>query len=109
VESAAVGLLAGRFAAAERRGETLPPPPTTAHGALLAHVTGRLGVPGAPVDFQPMNVNFGLFPPIEDAVVGADGKRPRGKDKGLARKRALSRRAREHFDAWLGEAERIAA
>jgi methylenetetrahydrofolate--tRNA-(uracil-5-)-methyltransferase len=110
VESAATGLMSARFATAEALGGVaMPPPPTTAHGALLAHVTGRLGVPGAPVDFQPMNVNFGLFPPIEDAVVGADGKRPRGKDKGLARKRALSRRAREHFDAWLGEAERIAA
>ena len=110
MESAATGLMAARFAAAEALGGVaVPPPPTTAHGALLAHVTGRLGVPGAPVDFQPMNVNFGLFPPIEDPVVGQDGKRPRGKDKGLARKRALSRRAREHFEAWLGEAERIAA
>ena len=110
VESAATGLMAARFAAAEALGRApVPPPPTTAHGALLAHVTGRLGVPGAPVDFQPMNVNFGLFPPIEDPVVGQDGKRPRGKDKGLARKRALSRRAREHFEGWLGEAERIAA
>jgi methylenetetrahydrofolate--tRNA-(uracil-5-)-methyltransferase len=110
VESAATGLMAARFAAREARGGVAaPPPPTTAHGALLAHVTGRLGVPGAPVDFQPMNVNFGLFPPLEDPVVGADGKRPRGKDKGLARKRALSRRAREDFEAWLGQAERIAA
>src|SRR5438094_6906916 len=61
LESAAVGLLAARFAAAELRGETLPaPPPETALGALLAHITG-----GAEAEtFQPMNVNFGLMPPV---------------------------------------------
>ena len=61
VESAAIGLLAGRFAAAEALGQALlPPPPTTAFGALLAHITG-----GADEKtFQPMNVNFGLFPPL---------------------------------------------
>ena len=60
VESAAVGLMAGRFAAAEAHGQApVPPPPETAHGALLAHITG-----GASAEtFQPMNVNFGLFPP----------------------------------------------
>ena len=60
VESAAVGLMAGRFAAAEAMGQApVPPPPETAHGALLAHITG-----GAAADtYQPMNVNFGLFPP----------------------------------------------
>ncbi|QMW23010.1 methylenetetrahydrofolate--tRNA-(uracil(54)-C(5))-methyltransferase (FADH(2)-oxidizing) TrmFO [Sandaracinobacteroides saxicola] len=63
VESAAIGLLAGRFTAADLRGATLPPPPpTTAIGALLHHITG-----GAEADsFQPMNVNFGLFPPLHD-------------------------------------------
>ena len=67
VESAAIGLLAARFAAAERHGEAIvPPPPTTAHGALLAHITGGHieTIDAGPSSFQPMNVNFGLFPPI---------------------------------------------
>lgn len=64
MESAAIGLLAGRFASAELAGaETLPPPPTTAFGALLSHITG--GHLAAGGTFQPMNVNFGLFPPLE--------------------------------------------
>jgi methylenetetrahydrofolate--tRNA-(uracil-5-)-methyltransferase len=70
VESAAIGLLAGRFAAAERRGEAPDlPPPTTAHGALLAHITGGHveTIDAGPRSFQPMNVNFGLFPPLERA------------------------------------------
>ena len=66
VESAAIGLLAGRFAAAERLGRKLaPPPPTTALGALLNHITGghlSADGDGAARSFQPMNVNFGLFP-----------------------------------------------
>ena len=72
VESAAVGLLAARFAAAERRGEAMaPPPPTTAHGALLAHITGGHieTIDAGPSSFQPMNVNFGLFPPLADAAM----------------------------------------
>src|ERR671934_1319175 len=67
VESAAIGLLAGRFAAAERLGETISlPPPTTAHGALLNHITGGHveAIEAGRRSFQPMNVNFGLFPPI---------------------------------------------
>src|SRR6185437_16131695 len=66
VESAAISGLAARFAAAERRGEILAPPPaTTAHGALLAHITGGHieTIDAGPSSFQPMNVNFGLFPP----------------------------------------------
>ncbi len=76
VESAAMGLLAGRLAAAERLGRPLaPPPPTTATGALLAHITG-----GAEASvFQPMNVNFGLFPPLDDARGGRRGRRERYK------------------------------
>jgi methylenetetrahydrofolate--tRNA-(uracil-5-)-methyltransferase len=87
VESAAIGLLAGRLAAAERRGETLePPPPTTALGALVAHITG-----GADEKtFQPMNVNFGLFPPLPVT--------PKAKPE---RKPALARRALADLDAWL--------
>ena len=87
VESAAIGLLAGRFAAAEAKGEAAAPPPAeTALGALLAHITG-----GAVAEtFQPMNINFGLFPPLADA--------PKGRD----RKRAYCERALRAADAWLG-------
>ena len=110
VESAAIGLLAARFALADARGETPNPPPlASCHGALLAHVTGRLAVPGEARDFQPMNVNFGLFPPVEDAVTDEDGRRLRGKAKTIARRRALSRRALQAFEAWLGDGERMAA
>jgi len=65
VESGAMGILAGRLAAAERLGRSRPPPPPeTAIGALLAHITG-----GAEAEtFQPMNVNFGLFPPLTDEL-----------------------------------------
>ena len=73
VESAAIGLLAGRFAAAERLGELVaPPPPTTAHGALLAHITGGHveTIDAGPRSYQPMNVNFGLFPPLVRADQG---------------------------------------
>jgi methylenetetrahydrofolate--tRNA-(uracil-5-)-methyltransferase len=111
VESAAVGFLAARFAAADVHGRSQSPPPlTTAHGALLAHITGRLAVPGdGPRDFQPMNINFGLFPPVDQPLRDAEGKRLRGTAKTLERKRALSRRALHDFDAWLGEAKRAAA
>ena len=86
VESAAVGILAARFAAAELRGETIPsPPPETAVGALLAHITG-----GAESEtFQPMNVNFGLMPPITGRLKRAD------------RKRAYTDRARIALAQWL--------
>jgi hypothetical protein len=82
VESAAIGGLAGRFAAAERLGETLSvPPPTTAHGALLGHITGGHveTIDAGPHSFQPMNVNFGLFPPLARVPnKGPDGERLRG-------------------------------
>jgi methylenetetrahydrofolate--tRNA-(uracil-5-)-methyltransferase len=86
VESAAIGLLAGHFASAELLGrEAAPPPPTTALGALLGHITG-----GADAKtFQPMNVNFGLFP------------EPPPKTRGKDRKRAQSHRALADLDAWL--------
>jgi methylenetetrahydrofolate--tRNA-(uracil-5-)-methyltransferase len=87
--------MAGRFAAAERGGEALSPPPaTTAMGALLAHITG-----GAAADtFQPMNVNFGLFPPLEPEPGGK--RRLRGRE----RKRAYSERALKDIDRWLAAA-----
>ncbi|MBW8911203.1 MAG: methylenetetrahydrofolate--tRNA-(uracil(54)-C(5))-methyltransferase (FADH(2)-oxidizing) TrmFO [Sphingomonas sp.] len=90
VESAAIGLLAGRFAAAELLGKAIAPPPlTTALGALLGHITG-----GADADsYQPMNVNFGLFPPIE----GARGGRKRKAD----RKAMYAERAGEDLQAWM--------
>src|SRR5574339_1093250 len=97
VESAAVGLLAGRFAAAERLGETISlPPPSTAHGALLSHITGGHieTIDAGPRSFQPMNVNFGLFPPLARVPSrGPDGERLRGPAKTIARKRALAQRA----------------
>jgi len=86
VESAAVGILAARFAAAELRGETVQsPPPETALGALLAHITG-----GADAEtFQPMNVNFGLMPPLPGRLKRAD------------RKKGYTDRAREKLAEWL--------
>ena len=104
VESAAIGLLAGRFAAAERLGKPLEaPPPTTALGALVAHITGGHieGGGEGPRSFQPMNINFGLFPPIEEATTDASGKRIKGKERGAARKRLMAERALAEVDAWL--------
>ncbi len=92
VESASVGIMAGRFAAAERLGQTLEAPPlTTAMGALLNHITG-----GADAEtFQPMNVNFGLFPPLD--LKDARGRPIRGTDK----KRETTARALRDMDSWL--------
>lgn len=104
VESAAIGLLAGRFAAAERLGETVSVPPvTTGFGALLNHITGGHIVsdeePGKR-SFQPMNVNFGLFPAVE--APKTEGKRLRGKDKIVAKRHAITSRAIADCRAWLG-------
>jgi methylenetetrahydrofolate--tRNA-(uracil-5-)-methyltransferase len=81
VESAAVGLMTGRFAAAERLGRPIQPQPhTTALGALINHITGGHieTIDEGPRSFQPMNVNFGLFPPLAHAPKAEDGKRLRG-------------------------------
>ena len=89
VESAAIGLLAGRFAVAEILGRALTPPPAdTALGALLGHVTGNV----ATADYQPMNVNFGLFPPLDEV-------------KKKQRKEAYTARARASLGAWMAEME----
>ncbi len=107
VESASIGLLAGRFAAAERLGrEIVPPPPETALGALLGHITGgHLSTDEEPGkrSFQPMNVNFGLFPELEaGSIVRPEGlKRFRGKDKAIAKKKAMSARALSACKTWL--------
>jgi len=105
VESAAVGLIAARFAAAERHGETLlPPPPTTAHGALLAHITGGHidTIDAGPSSFQPMNINFGLFPPLAEPTYDHNGRKfGRGSAKNLARKSALSQRALADMARWI--------
>ncbi len=108
VESAAIGLIAGRLAAAERLGQELeaPPPPTTAIGALLGHITGGHieSIDAGPRSFQPMNVNFGLFPPIAEPRFDEAGKRLAGPERGLARKRALSARAERDLAAWMDRA-----
>jgi methylenetetrahydrofolate--tRNA-(uracil-5-)-methyltransferase len=105
VESAAIGLLAGRFAAAERLGKSLtPPPPTTAHGALLGHITGGHieTIDAGPRSYQPMNINFGLFPPLAQSPTRAvDGTRLRGTAKTLAKKRAISFRALGDLALWI--------
>ena len=104
VESAAVGLIAGRMAAAERLGAPIfPPPQTTAIGALIAHITGGhiAKIDAGPRSFQPMNVNFGLFPPLIEAVKHPDGKRLRGPEKARAKKMALSARADRDLAGWL--------
>jgi len=95
VESAAIGLLAGSFAAAEQRGEAPRlPPPTTAHGALIGHITGGHveTIDSGPRSFQPMNVNFGLFPPLRHGAA-RDNKKP-----------ALCARALADLDAWIAAA-----
>ncbi|AQT47075.1 MULTISPECIES: methylenetetrahydrofolate--tRNA-(uracil(54)-C(5))-methyltransferase (FADH(2)-oxidizing) TrmFO [Bartonella] len=104
VESAAMGLVAGRFAIADYNGvKPKLPPVTTAFGALLNHITrGHLPTEDTgKQSFQPMNINFGLFPPVE--VEKQDGIRLRGKEKILAKKRALTARALADCKTWLNE------
>ena len=104
VESASVGLLAGRFAAAERMGQTpASPPVTTALGALLNHITGGHleTIEAGPRSFQPMNINFGLFPPPTEPVKSPDGKRLKGPEKTKARKMQITERAKQDLTDWL--------
>ncbi|TCT34829.1 methylenetetrahydrofolate--tRNA-(uracil(54)-C(5))-methyltransferase (FADH(2)-oxidizing) TrmFO [Martelella mediterranea] len=109
VESASIGLLAGRFAAAERLGHApVAPPPESALGALLAHVTGghiSHEEEKGKRSFQPMNVNFGLFPELEPGslIDPETGKKPRGKAKSSVKKQLMAKRALDACKAWLGD------
>ncbi|WP_332640534.1 methylenetetrahydrofolate--tRNA-(uracil(54)-C(5))-methyltransferase (FADH(2)-oxidizing) TrmFO [Brevundimonas sp.] len=107
VESAAMGLLTGRLAAAERlaqsgRGRPLEAPPVhTAMGALVEHITGgHLEGPGGISKFQPMNINYGLLPPLEAPKVDEAGVKIPMKERGRAKKRLMSFRALEALKAW---------
>ncbi len=98
VESASMGLLTGRLAAAQALGRDLaPPPPETAMGALVEHITGG-HMEGS--KFQPMNINYGLLPPLEAPKVDEEGKRIHPKERGRAKKRLQSLRAIEALKAW---------
>ena len=108
VESAAMGLLAGRFAAAERHGRVLSPPPAeTALGALLAHVCGGHIAEGdgqgegKPRSFQPMNINYGLLPMMRETPRrDSDGRRIPPSERGRAKKKAMSERALRALEGW---------
>ncbi|MEM9330480.1 MAG: methylenetetrahydrofolate--tRNA-(uracil(54)-C(5))-methyltransferase (FADH(2)-oxidizing) TrmFO [Pseudomonadota bacterium] len=112
IESAAIGILAAKFAAAELNGESPNIPPiTSAMGSLLHHITtGHVSYDESGESnerskrsFQPMNVNFGLLPPLPDGTLKKpDGvKRWRGKEKSIAKKMAMSERALSDFTSWL--------
>ena len=110
VESAAIGLLAGRFAAADRTGRDAGvPPATTALGALLAHITGGHLLDaneGGSSSFQPMNINYGLLPPLDEApTTDAEGRKLKGKARGAEKKRLMSRRALADLDQWRATRE----
>jgi len=125
VESASIGLIAGLYAAADRRARALaPPPPTSALGALLGHITGghieaiepgEMFEPGETREpgtrsFQPMNINFGLFPPLAaPPTKKPDGTRLRGNEKTVAKKQAMSALALADLDRWIADHLRIAA
>lgn len=111
VESAAIGLLAGRFAAAERLGKPIDAPPaTTALGALIGHITGG-HLDGGKGSFQPMNINYGLLPPLENAAAKRrdDGSRMGAKEKGRAKKLAVGERALADLEVWVSGEKAIAA
>jgi methylenetetrahydrofolate--tRNA-(uracil-5-)-methyltransferase len=113
VESASIGLIAGLHAAADARGEELvPPPATTALGSLLGHITGghiETIEPGSR-SFQPMNINFGLFPPLATPPTKKpDGTRLRGNEKTVAKKQAISARALADLDRWIADHLRVKA
>ncbi len=105
VESAGIGLLAGLFAASDAAAQQIEAPPaTTALGALLGHITGGHieTIDAGPRSFQPMNINFGLFPPLASAPTKKpDGSRLRGPEKTIAKKQAISARALVDLDRWI--------
>ena len=105
VESAAIGLMTARFAVAELQGVKLAPlPQTTAFGALLYHITeGHIQWNDEPGkrSFQPMNINFGLFPPVEVTKPEGHEGRFRGKDKARLKKQTMAARALNDFETWL--------
>lgn len=104
VESAAIGLIAGRLAAAARLGRPLEPPPgTTAMGALVNHITGG-HLDGGRGSFQPMNINYGLMPPVETPKRDADGRRLGAKVRSKGRKLAMGERALADLAAWASDA-----
>src|SRR6478752_2091937 len=113
VESASIGLIAGLYAAAGARGASLESPPaTTALGSLLGHITGGHieTLEAGPRSFQPMNINFGLFPPLATPPTKKpDGSRLRGNEKTVARKRAISARALSDLDGWIADNLHFAA
>jgi methylenetetrahydrofolate--tRNA-(uracil-5-)-methyltransferase len=113
VESAAIGLLTGLFAASNMTGQQLDvPPATTALGSLLGHITGGHieTIDSGPRSFQPMNINFGLFPPLASAPTqGPDGRRLRGPEKTIAKKQAISARALADLDRWIATSLHVPA
>jgi methylenetetrahydrofolate--tRNA-(uracil-5-)-methyltransferase len=113
VESASIGLIAGLYAAADTRAQSLAPPPaTTALGALLSHITGGHieTIDAGPRSFQPMNINFGLFPPLaHPPTKNAEGVRLRGNEKTIAKKQAISARALADLERWIADCLHVAA
>jgi methylenetetrahydrofolate--tRNA-(uracil-5-)-methyltransferase len=108
VESAAIGLVAGRLAAAEALGETLDtPPPTTALGALVGHITGGHLGHGAG-SFQPMNINYGLLPEMTAPARLGDGRKLGKRDRVRAKKRAIAERALADLAAWARPLAQVA-
>ncbi|MCH9807702.1 MAG: methylenetetrahydrofolate--tRNA-(uracil(54)-C(5))-methyltransferase (FADH(2)-oxidizing) TrmFO [Alphaproteobacteria bacterium] len=114
IESAAIGLLTGRFAAAQHLDEDIvPPPKTTALGALINHITGghlSADSQSGSRSFQPMNINYGLIPPPEVLPThDEDGRRLKGKQKGVAKKRMVSERALSDLETWVNATRPAAA
>jgi methylenetetrahydrofolate--tRNA-(uracil-5-)-methyltransferase len=113
VESASIGLIAGLYAAADANATALKPPPaTSALGSLLGHITGGHieTIEAGPRSFQPMNINFGLFPPLASPPTKKpDGTRLRGNEKTVAKKQAISARALADLDRWIADNLHIAA
>ncbi|SFT35692.1 methylenetetrahydrofolate--tRNA-(uracil-5-)-methyltransferase [Pseudovibrio denitrificans] len=105
VESTAVGCMTGLFAAHQALGTDIAPPPaTTACGAIINHITGghidREDGSG-PRSFQPMNINFGLLPPLDEMPKHPEGKRLRGKEKTRLKKQVMAKRGLDDFKAWV--------